>query len=87
MELGEVSRDVAEHTLRIKKYMDNYGVDWEEAKRQVTGGRRFDVGRTREIEDLTEDERAVMRAERRAQREAPAMSSSGPIPRTGGRRA
>ena len=84
---GNVSRDVAEYTLRVQKYMKRYGVSWEEAKEKVAGG-RFDVGRTREIEDLREDERAVMRDERRAQRDMPAgrpegmpaMGSAGPDP-------
>ena len=79
MEMGGAPRDVAEYTHKIKKYIDHYGVSWDEAERMMPGG-RFNVGKTREIEDITEDERAVMRAERRAQREMPTMSSSGPNP-------
>ena len=77
---GDVSRDVAEYTLRVQDYMKRYGVSWEEAKAKVAGG-LFDVGRTRENEHLRDDERAVMREERRAQREGmPAMGSAGPDP-------
>ena len=52
--------------------MDEYGADWDEAKRRVFGG-RFDVGRTQEIEDLREDERAFLS-------EGTRMKSSAPDP-------
>ena len=77
MEEGNVSSDMAEYMLRIKEYMDRYGVSYEEAKRKVIGG-RFDVGKTQEIKDLREDERAFLSEEgkRSAPKGTPAISSA-----------
>ena len=71
MAQGGVSREVAECVLRIQNYMDLHGVTWEEAEK-IIGGGKFNVGKTREIKELSEGERAFIKE----QEALPAAASS-----------
>ena len=62
MSTAGVSREVAEYVLRVQNYMDLHGVSWEEAETKIGGG-KFNVGKTREIKELSAGERAFLREE------------------------